>query len=197
MPKRFSSPLARQQGFTLIELAIVLSIVGVIIGGTWYYAAQTLNDIKKNKIIDQTLQIIQNTKRTFANVNTAPVSSTATNLTASAITAGIFPSDMIVNTTQAADPYGQPVVLSTSSAQISSFHLQYNVRTDVCIALLTKLIANTTTRNRYGIIGYNANGTFTPVSYNSVVPISTLASSCSSANGSNTLVTTAVDFSYK
>jgi len=190
-------------GFTLIELAIVLAIIGVIIGGVWYYAAQTLNKMKQEKMQDEITQIIQNSRQVFSSANTAPVIGTNVNFTTQAITANIFPIEMVNNNTSPPtlmDPYGQPVTLTTSGAQNTSFHLQFNTRSDSCTNIMTKFIANTGTRDHYAILGYSIGaGTVTTVGYNETVSIATLATACGNGAGGNSsaFFPAGLDFYYK
>lgn len=51
------------RGFNLIEAAIVLAVVGFVIGGIWYAAAAVNENMKINKAISRTFQMIEDTRR--------------------------------------------------------------------------------------------------------------------------------------
>jgi len=82
-----------QQGFTLIEIAIVLTIVGLIIGGIWVAASTVFNNNKAQALAKDVIQAVQNTKTLFSSQGTSAstVGVTVTNL----INAGVFPTDMV------------------------------------------------------------------------------------------------------
>ncbi len=88
--------LRQNKGFTLIEIAIVLTIVGLIIGGIWIAAATVFSNNKTQLLTKDVIQVIQNTKTLFAGQGANAVTDglTITNLA----TAGVFPTDMITPT---------------------------------------------------------------------------------------------------
>lgn len=54
-----------RRGFNLIEAAIVLGVVGLVIGGIWYSAAAMYENYKVNKTVEQSLMIYQCIKNRF------------------------------------------------------------------------------------------------------------------------------------
>jgi type II secretory pathway pseudopilin PulG len=52
-----------KRGFNLIEAAIVLGVVGLVIGGIWVAAAKFYEDYKVNKMVEDILTIVRNTER--------------------------------------------------------------------------------------------------------------------------------------
>jgi len=58
--------IRNRSGFTLIEIAIVLTIVGLLIGGIWLAAATVLENKKRNDFASEMLQTLVNTETLFA-----------------------------------------------------------------------------------------------------------------------------------
>ena len=52
-------------GFNLIEAAIVLGVIGLIIGGIWVAAAAINENLKVNRTITGVMTIINNVNRAF------------------------------------------------------------------------------------------------------------------------------------
>lgn len=55
-----------KRAFSLIEAAIVLAIVGLVIGGLWAAAASVQRERRLNKIAEQVPLIIENLRRLYA-----------------------------------------------------------------------------------------------------------------------------------
>jgi len=58
--------IRNRSGFTLIEIAIVLTIVGLLVGGIWLAAATVLENKKRNDFATEMLQTLVNTEVLFA-----------------------------------------------------------------------------------------------------------------------------------
>lgn len=153
--------LRNQRGFTLIEIAIVLTIVGLVIGGIWLAASTVLNNNKKSEMARQVIQIVQNTKNLFANQTGA---NPATGFTqANARTAGIFPAGMVVG-----NFVRHPFATSTTADSVTVNGTGGNQITliigtgagavalpqDACIELVTR-VATQENFSRYGIASVN------------------------------------------
>ena len=54
-----------RMGFNLIEAAIVLAVVGGVIGGIWYSAAKFYEDYKVGKTEERIMQIVDGSRRFF------------------------------------------------------------------------------------------------------------------------------------
>ncbi len=95
----------KSRGFTLTELAIVLSIMGLILGAIWTAASKVYFNQKITKSVTQTLAIAEGIKAAFPN-GSIPASTGAV-LTGFVIDSGIAPSDMLQPpATCASDIYG-------------------------------------------------------------------------------------------
>jgi len=181
MPANFSLRRPNQRGFTLLEIAIVLSIVGIIIAGVWFYGAQTLYNSKVEKLQSQIVHIITRSHEVFANNYVPPF----TVLTQGAITANIFPADTLASSTAsgstsgyiALEPFANangtqaPYSLSTSGVLLGSplFDLSIpSVPTDACIKILLYMGAKSTVKqlglldfgpaSSPGAYGFGVNG---------------------------------------
>jgi prepilin-type N-terminal cleavage/methylation domain-containing protein len=84
----------QRYGFTLTELAIVLGIMGTILGAIWGASARVSANNKVQKANEQVQMILSGYRNLFANrrVDTAP---SFGDITTIGINAGYFPSDMI------------------------------------------------------------------------------------------------------
>ncbi len=56
----------KNKGFTLVEIAIVLTIVGLLIGGVWLAAAAVIENKKRDDLSASLLQAMINTKMLFS-----------------------------------------------------------------------------------------------------------------------------------
>ncbi len=105
-----------EQGFTLTEVAIVLGIIGLILGAIWVAAAAVYTNMRTSKTTTEMLSIVQNVRAMYgtsgvvdpnADMNGFGVQN-STGLTY--IQAGIFPTDTLnavgANATTAQDPWG-------------------------------------------------------------------------------------------
>jgi len=81
----------KRRGFTLTEIAIVLGIVGLILGAIWVAAAAVYNNLRVSHGNTQILQIAQAVRTLYATQSTI----TAGDDSLAMITAGTVPSDMV------------------------------------------------------------------------------------------------------
>lgn len=84
--RRFKNPATK--GFTLTEAAIVLGIVGLILGAIWVAASAVYNNMRVEAANKQLMTIVQNVRSLYA---TSTQMDNAT--TAQLASAGVFPSD--------------------------------------------------------------------------------------------------------
>jgi len=90
--KRMQSTL-RRRGFTLTELAIVLGVVGIIIGGIWSAAGNTNEARKESDALTELQIILQNMNNLFQGRTLS--NCVGTNLTSCMITAQVIPSNYV------------------------------------------------------------------------------------------------------
>src|SRR5271170_8075843 len=106
---QFTAAPAREtsRGFTLTEIAIVLGIIGLILGAIWVAAGSVYSNLRVSQAATETLIIVENFKSLYGG-NRNGQAPNGTDITAMAISAGLLPADMIQtgNTTYAMGPWG-------------------------------------------------------------------------------------------
>jgi len=161
------------KGFTLAEIALVLGIIGLILGSIWVAASSVYQNQKVTKAARQLIAITQAVRSLYA---TSPAIGDAagTDETASFISVKALPSDMI-DGAATVNPWNGTVM--TTSQTIANagdmFGIEYNlVPQSACIALLTSVTgagrdpglwyANASAAAK-GAAAYGAAGTAFPV----------------------------------
>jgi prepilin-type N-terminal cleavage/methylation domain-containing protein len=93
-----NSPLKSRakRGFTLTELAIVLGVMGAILGAIWTAAATVSANQKTAKAVRQILVLVEGIKSTYS---TGTIPGGGQYLTPFAINSGLLPNDMIQSCT--------------------------------------------------------------------------------------------------
>lgn len=186
------------RGFTLTEAAIVLGIVGLILGAIWVAAASVYDNMRVQKANTQLLQIVQNVRALYANASS--IGSTG-DITTSLISAGIFPQDAVsgsytVNPWSTASATNRITISSATSSGGTagdSFNVFFtNVPKDGCSKLFAGVAAGSGTAVT-GLLGIG-NATSTNV-LTTAVPanIATITTLC----GSATANTVGFSFSLK
>lgn len=99
-----------KRGFNLVEMAIVLGIAGLVIGGIWIAANAVQANIRKSDGSKGLVQIVQNTRNLFANQSPAVNS----NIVSALINARSIPADYISGTASASNPWGGSVIVGLS-----------------------------------------------------------------------------------
>jgi prepilin-type N-terminal cleavage/methylation domain-containing protein len=143
-----------KRGFTLTEIAIVLGIVGLILGAIWVAAAAVYNNLRTSRATTELLTVAQNVRAMYA---TSPLVDPGSNMTVSGaqaggaltyIQAGVFPSDMVSLGTTVQNPWGGGVAIvaaqggATGTAD-DSFAIDFDrVPQSACISLLTSNTGN-------------------------------------------------------
>jgi len=177
--------LRNQKGFTLIEIAIVLTIVGLVIGGIWLAAATVLNNNKTAELSRQVIQIVQNTKGLFTNQTGA--NPTGGFNQAAAISAGVFPGGMVINGTNVRHPFATTLTTSSVTLErqganaidltVGSTTAGLGLPQSACIDLVSR-IATAENFSRYGLtkvgnINANSAQTMTMTKIQAVCPAAT------------------------
>lgn len=188
--------LRHSRGFSLLEMAIVMLIAGLIIAGIWILAAQINHENKKAILGRDVIQIVVNTRALFVNQTT----STGNFTSADAITANIFPASWvqgnpavpILRQPFATDFVSPSAIIQNSPIDAEDIYLIVGVTNsreralpvDACVSLALKL-GQAENFDRFGFkIIYIANGTSTRTFNRNSVPITpaAAASGCSTAD---------------
>lgn len=158
-----------RRGFNLVEAAIVLGVVGLVIGGIWVAAAE----IKARKNISDTmaavLQTVQTVRKLYSGL---PI--TSANITTSMITAGAIPADFVKTSTTTQNPWngGLYVGLSTSGNGIISITLDGLPRAP-CLELLSRFSTMEHTLVAQGTFQVQEGNSVTIANVTSACPSST------------------------
>jgi len=170
--KPISQKAGREQdkrGFTLTEIAIVLGIIGLILGAIWVAAAAVYNNMRTSKTTTELLDVAQNLRAMYATAGTVdPLANTPAGFAAAAagnanqtyMLANIFPADTL-NATQtlAQNPWngGIGIQAETVTTANDSFMIAFdNVPEGPCITVIT---ATTGTGRDPGLSGVNVAAT--------------------------------------
>ena len=151
------------RGFTLTEAAIVLGIVGLILGAIWVAAAAVYNNLRVSTTSNQLLQFVQNVRSMHATQQTID---TALAGVAGAVTmaqAGAVPKDMVddpVNPAFVRDVWNGDVEFDATASAAGvlgdSFAITLpNVPRGACVDLLVR---NTGAGRDSGLLRAGANG---------------------------------------
>ena len=84
---------ARHRAFTLTELAIVLGVIGLILGAIWTAAAKVYTNNKVTKATQEILSVANSLRSTYAGKGVVALAST--DLTQFGVNAGWYPTDML------------------------------------------------------------------------------------------------------
>lgn len=149
------SRTTHRRGFNLVEAAIVLGIVGLVIGGIWVAASAVQSNLRKSDASKAIIQMVQNVRIMYDGQAPGATGS----ITSAVINAKAVPADFI-NGTNIINPWNGAVTVSLAQAgsQVDSIDVAFNsMPKDVCIELtsrntnvstdigLTRLLIGTTT----------------------------------------------------
>ena len=128
---------AQKRGFNLIEAAIVLGVVGLVIGGIWVAAATLYENYKVNKTVEGVFTTAKNIQNLISIRDAEAMGDVV--ITALATEASLFPKDWIINLNTVKSPFGGSV-----TALVKSFRLEVwmqNVPRALCIKITQKASA--------------------------------------------------------
>lgn len=130
---------AHRRGFTLTEIAIVLGIVGLILGAIWVAAAAVYNNLRVSHTNTAVLQMVQAVRTLHA----TQAAITLGDDTAAMIAAGVVPSDMLNGVGGLTDAWGgRAFVGGTTDTQ--GIVIQLNgVPQAQCIDLIPQIAGST------------------------------------------------------
>jgi hypothetical protein len=133
-----------RRGFNLIEAAIVLGVIGLVVGGIWIAAASVKERLDINNFARQILTISSNWKQLYRGVPQQVGANTT--ITTALIDAGVIPRDMVVNGAARA-PWGGTVGTILQDGDIGNcpgnnrLNVRFNYTTPAqCIGMVRSVI---------------------------------------------------------
>lgn len=140
-----------KSGFNLIEIAIVLAVIGLVIGGIYTAASAVTENNRRQALQKQLLQIVQNVRNTYA---TQPSFVIPTYAQIKAL--ALFPGDLTDNGTAFLNPYGGVVELTVDTYSPTGNQMfriyQHNVPQGACINLLTMAFGSAASIQQIGLL---------------------------------------------
>lgn len=203
-----SGSTQRKKGFTLTEIAIVLGIIGMILGAIWVAASSVYNNQRSAKATNELLTIAQGIRSLYSTSNAVDTTGNA-DMTLSAtdavkytyIQANIFPSDMLANGGKAVvNPWNGGVAITQATATNAgdSFIVAFDqVPQAGCIAILT---GNTGTGRDGSLqaVGGGAAGAIPAVGVTTFpVAVSTAQGQCTKTGNGSSANAVAFEFRLK
>jgi prepilin-type N-terminal cleavage/methylation domain-containing protein len=191
--KTMSRTAASKRGFTLTEIAIVLGIIGIILGAIWVAASAVYSNMRVSAGNRELLQITQAMRALYATSSTVasdadmPIPATglgnAGDPGATYIRAGVFPADALdsgVPSTAAAtvNPWNGTIAIKAENhpANSDSFSVTFdNIPPGACISMLTASSGQGRDPGMYNAAGCQAG--------NKCVTVNTLPLSPAAAEG--------------
>lgn len=130
----------KRRGFNLIEAAIVLGVVGAVIGTIWVMAAAMMESYKVNKTVEGLFFAIRNAQKTLSSREIMNLSSTTLN--SFAINSKIFPENWVKGDI-ISPPIGGNIYFKVNTAHATSgnfgIDMFHAASKSECMKLLVKL----------------------------------------------------------
>jgi hypothetical protein len=119
-PANCGAAESRERGFNLIEAAIVLGVVGLVIGGIWVAASAVKDRLDFSELQKGVLQIVEGGRRNLPlSIWNENPSAFGLDMTSTIIAMGIPPSDWVKSSTVIQAPSGAGIVFYYVSAQLN------------------------------------------------------------------------------
>ena len=140
-------------GFSLLEAALALAILGIVIAGVWSLSAGAFSSNKKNRLAQQVVYTVESTRDYLRQVN---LQNNSLN-TQQAWDLGLLPAD-IRRGGNFVHPYGGDWEVNVSAAEISIRLV--NLPNDACVDLVySRLGGSDQNNNNIGLRSYATIGT--------------------------------------
>jgi len=173
-----------RKGFSLIEAAIVLGIVGLVIGGIWVAASAVQTNLRESTASQGVLQIVQNVRNLYYGQS---LTATA-DIDADLVSAGAIPGDLLQGTNPR-NPWNGAIDIDIVGASFDQFSVAFpSVPRDSCVELISR---NTNLSTGIGLVSIAVDdGTPTTI-LAAAMPITptTAVTTCGNAS-SNTITWT-------
>ena len=187
----------RNRGFTLTEMAIVLGVIGLILGAIWVAAASVYANLYVSEASTETIMIVQNFKALYG-INRNGQASNGMDITALAINAGLIPSNMIQtgNTSYALGPWSNSQVNVYSGSTWNAITVAFwNISQSTCNRLADS-IATGSAFPADGLVWEGVNSTYRtlpPFGTDVSLTPSDVATACVSGMNNNVQITYTVN----
>lgn len=99
MPISHTHKSPPQRAFTLAEAAIVLAIVGIVLGAIWAAGAMVYRNMQIGQTISHLVTVVQNVRNLYASQSSFS-SATGTNITSDLVKAEMFPAMILDKSTR-------------------------------------------------------------------------------------------------
>lgn len=136
--KQRTPSIRRRQGFTLSELAIVLGIAGIALGGIWTAYSTVSQSNKANQAAQDILQIASNIRSMYVGASQIPAGASFAGL----IAANAIPSNLVTGPASATNAWGGivTVYLPPGGMGNRTFRVAfYSIPNNTCIQIASKL----------------------------------------------------------
>lgn len=135
----------RQKGFNLIEIAIVLAVIGLIVGGIYTAASAVTENNRRQRTQTELLTIAQNVRTTFASQSDFQVPNNA-----QINQMRLYPGSLFYDGTDFFNAYGGTVTLGRVGATV--FQVNFNgISQGGCVELLTKSFGSQSNVQQIGL----------------------------------------------
>lgn len=139
-----------KRGFNLIEAAIVLGVVGLVVGGIWGVAAKFYEDYKVNKFINELGMIVKNTQALISQTDSTLIGDNKW-ITNTLRDAGVFPSDWNVSGTIKSPLSDNPFLLKNYTIPSPLLAIHFNASRSNCVKVITRLTATAAMSGSRGV----------------------------------------------
>lgn len=126
------------KGFSLIEAAFVLAVVGGVIGAIWVAASNFYENYKVNKTAEGILTTARNIQNLISIRDAELISAVEVDITSSGINAEVFPNDWVDGNT-VKSPFGGRVDISINPSESRLGINLSNIPRSACIKLTVKV----------------------------------------------------------
>ena len=129
----------KSKGFTLTEIAIVLAIVGLILGAIWVAAKSVMDANRATQAVQDITTIASNMRSTFSAQSSF---ASAGNQTASMITAGIIPTNLVASGgTTATNSWQGQIIIYLGVPDARHFRVSYyGTPHDACFRIASQIM---------------------------------------------------------
>lgn len=126
------------KGFSLVEAAIVLGVVGLVVGGIWVGTAKFYEDYKINKTVEGILTIAKNVQDLISVSDSEAIGGSVV-LNTTLINAGAIPKDWIKGNT-GINPFGGVILIRNNLPPKFDFYI-HSIPSSACARIIMRIAA--------------------------------------------------------